>query len=98
MVDFAIQQEWDETFRTKVQRFWCAHKRVADLAKDLANLQKLYNDTQWEEYNSLHTLACTNAFHHLEPRILHDAPTTSDIPQAMLNAGYCKRYKLSKVS
>jgi hypothetical protein len=45
MVDFAIRQERDETLCTKVQRFRNAHDQVRDLAKDLANLQKLYNDT-----------------------------------------------------
>jgi hypothetical protein len=87
MVDFAIQQEGDETLYAEVQRFRNAHNQVKDLAEDLANLQKLYNDTRWEEQNSLRALARTNAFRRLEPRILHDALTTSDIPQAMLNAG-----------
>jgi hypothetical protein len=70
-----------------VQRFRNTHDRVRDLAEDLANLQKLYNNTQWEEHNSLCTLAHANAFCCLEPRILHDAPMTLDIPWAMLNAG-----------
>jgi hypothetical protein len=87
MVNFAVRQERDETLRAEVQCFWNAHDRVGDLAKDLANLQKLYNDMHWEEHNSLCALAHTNAFHCLEPRILHDALMTSDIPQAMLNAG-----------
>jgi hypothetical protein len=87
MVDFAVQQEGDETLRAEVQRFRRAHDHVGDLAEDLANLQKLYNDTHWEEQNSLRALARANAFRRLEPRILHDAPTTSDIPRAMLNAG-----------
>jgi hypothetical protein len=65
---------------------YSTHNRVGDLAKDLANLQKLYNKTQWEEHNSLCTLARANAFRHLEPRILHNAPTTLDIPWAVLNA------------
>jgi hypothetical protein len=46
MVDFAIRQEGDETLRTEVQRFRNAHDQVGDLAEDLANLQKLYNDTR----------------------------------------------------
>jgi hypothetical protein len=87
MVDFAVQQEGDETLRAEVQRFRRAHDHVGDLAEDLANLQKLYNDTHWEEQNSLRALAHANAFRRLEPRILHDAPTTSDIPRAVLNAG-----------
>jgi hypothetical protein len=87
MVDFAIRQERDETLHAEVQSFRNAHDQVGDLAEDLANLQKLYNDTQWEEQNSLWALAHANAFRCLEPRILHDAPMTSDIPQAMLNAG-----------
>jgi hypothetical protein len=86
MVDFAIWQEGDKTLRAEVQRFCNAHNQVEDLAEDLANLQKLYNDTHWEEQNSLQALARANAFHRLEPRILHDAPTTSDIPRAVLNA------------
>jgi hypothetical protein len=45
MVDFTIRQERDETLCTEVQRFRSAHDRVGDMAKDLANLQKLYNDT-----------------------------------------------------
>jgi hypothetical protein len=53
MVDFAVRQEGDETLRAEVQRFRRAHDQVRDLAKDLANLQKLYNDTRWEEQNSL---------------------------------------------
>jgi hypothetical protein len=87
MVDFAIHQERDKTLRAEVQQFWNAHNRVGDLAEDLANLQKLYNDTRWEEQNFLQALTCTNAFCHLKPRILHDAPMTSDIPRAVLNAG-----------
>jgi hypothetical protein len=87
MVDFAVQQERDDTLRAEVQRFRRAHDHVGDLAEDLANLQKLYNDTRWEEQNSLRALARANAFRRLEPRILHDAPTTSDIPRAVLNAG-----------
>jgi hypothetical protein len=87
MVDFAIQQERDETLHAKVQHFCNAHDQVGDLAEDLANLQKLYNDTHWEEQNSLRALARANAFRRLEPHILHDAPMTSDIPQAVLNAG-----------
>jgi hypothetical protein len=87
MVDFAVQQEGDETLRAEVQRFRRAHDHIGDLAEDLANLQKLYNDTCWEEQNSLRALARANAFRRLEPRILHDAPTTSDIPRAVLNAG-----------
>jgi hypothetical protein len=86
MVDFAIRQEGDKTLHAEVQRFRNAHDQVGDLAEDLANLQKLYNDTHWEEQNSLRTLARANAFRRLEPRILHDAPMTSDIPRAMLNA------------
>jgi hypothetical protein len=53
MVDFVVQQEGDETLRAEVQRFRRAHDHVGDLAEDLANLQKLYNDTRWEEQNSL---------------------------------------------
>jgi hypothetical protein len=87
MVNFAIRQEGDETLHAEVQRFWNAHNQVGDLAKDLANLQKLYNDIRWKEQNSLQALARANAFRRLEPCILHDAPTTLDIPQAMLNAG-----------
>jgi hypothetical protein len=87
MVDFAIQQEGDETLRAEVQCFRNAHDQVGDLAEDLANLQKLYNDTRWEEQNSLQALAHANAFCCLKPRILHDALTTSDIPWAVLNAG-----------
>jgi hypothetical protein len=45
MVDFAVRQERDETLCTEVQHFCNAHDRVRDLAEDLANLQKLYNDT-----------------------------------------------------
>jgi hypothetical protein len=86
MVNFAVRQEGDETLRTEVQHFRNAHDQVGDLAEDLANLQKLYNDTHWEEQNSLRALARANAFRRLEPRILHDAPTTSDIPRAVLNA------------
>jgi hypothetical protein len=62
MVDFAVQQERDEILHTEVQHFQNTHDRVRDLAKDLANLQKLYNDTRWEEHNSLCTLAHTNTF------------------------------------
>jgi hypothetical protein len=86
MVNFAIHQERDETLHAEVQRFRNVHNRVGDLAEDLANLQKLYNDMRWEEQNSLRTLARTNAFRHLEPCILHNAPMTLDIPQAVLNA------------
>jgi hypothetical protein len=86
MVDFAVQQEGDKTLCAEVQCFCNAHDQVGDLAKDLANLQKLYNDTHWEEQNSLQALARANAFHRLEPRILHDAPMTLDIPRAVLNA------------
>jgi hypothetical protein len=53
MVDFAIQQERDETLRAEVQHFRRAHDQVGDLAEDLANLQKLYNDMRWEEQNLL---------------------------------------------
>jgi hypothetical protein len=87
MVDFAIQQEGDETLHVEVQCFCRAHDHIGDLAEDLANLQKLYNNTRWEEQNSLRALMRANAFRHLEPRILHDAPTTSDIPRAVLNTG-----------
>jgi hypothetical protein len=87
MVDFAVWQERDKTLHAEVQHFQNAHNWVGDLAEDLANLQKLYNDTQWEEQNSLRALTHTNAFCRLEPCILHDAPMTSDIPQAVLNAG-----------
>jgi hypothetical protein len=87
MVDFTVRQEGDETLCAKVQCFRNAYNQVGDLAEDLANLQKLYNDMCWEEQNSLRALARANAFCHLEPRILHDAPMTSDIPWAMLNAG-----------
>jgi hypothetical protein len=87
MVDFAVCQEQDGTLHAEVQCFRCAHNRVGDLAEQLANIQKQYNDTRWEEYNSLCTLACTNAFCHLESCILHNALTTSDIPWAVLNAG-----------
>jgi hypothetical protein len=80
MVDFAIWQEGDETLRAEIQHFRNAHDQVGDLAEDLANLQKLYNDTCWEEQNSLRALARANAFCRLEPHILHDALTTSDIP------------------
>jgi hypothetical protein len=45
MVNFAIHQERDETLHAEVQWFWNTHNRVGDLAEDLANLQKLYNDT-----------------------------------------------------
>jgi hypothetical protein len=87
MVDFAICQEGVETLHAEVQCFQNAHDQVGDLAEDLANLQKLYNDTHWEEQNSLRALARANAFRRLEPCILHDAPTTSDIPWAVLNTG-----------
>jgi hypothetical protein len=53
MVDFAVQQEGDETLCVEVQHFRRAHDHVRDLAEDLANLQKLYNDTHWKEQNSL---------------------------------------------
>jgi hypothetical protein len=53
MVNFAVRQEGDETLRVEVQHFCNAHDQVGDLAEDLANLQKLYNDTCWEEQNSL---------------------------------------------
>jgi hypothetical protein len=53
MVDFAVQQKGDKTLCAEVQRFRRAHDHVGDLAEDLANLQKLYNDTCWEEQNSL---------------------------------------------
>ena len=62
MVDFALDGKRDTSLRGEVQRFRNAHHRVADLAKDLAKLKKLYLDTQWEEYNSLHTLAHANAY------------------------------------
>src|SRR5258708_1566084 len=42
---------------------------------------------RWEEYNSLRTLACANAYRRLKPCILHDTPISSNIPCAMLNAG-----------
>jgi hypothetical protein len=87
MVNFTIWQERDETLCAEVQRFRSTHDRVGDLAKDLANLQKLYNDTRWEEHNSLHTLAHANAFCRLKPCILHNALMTSDIPWAVLNTG-----------
>jgi hypothetical protein len=57
MVNFAVRQEGDETLHTEVQHFRNAHNQVRDLAEDLANLQKLYNDTRWEEQNSLRALA-----------------------------------------
>src|SRR5258708_7559287 len=52
MVDFALDGKRDTSLRGEVQRFRNAHHRVADLAKDLAKLKKLYLDTQWEEYHS----------------------------------------------
>jgi hypothetical protein len=77
MVDFAVQQEGDETLHAEVQCFRRAHNHVGDLAEDLANLQKLYNDTRWEEQNSLQALTRANAFRCLKPRILHDAPNNT---------------------
>ena len=87
MVDFALDRERDTLLSGEVQHFCQAHERVADLAKDLAKLKKLYWNTQWEEYNFLHMLAQANAFQCLKPHILHDVPISSNIPHAMFNAG-----------
>ena len=54
MVDFAINNERDISLHREVQRFHKAHQRMANLAEDLAKLKKLYWNTRWEEYNSLH--------------------------------------------
>ncbi len=74
MVDFALNTERDTTLQGEVQRFHNAHQKVADLAEELAKLKRLYWNTRWDEYNSLHTLAHANAYRRLEPHILHDAP------------------------
>src|SRR5258708_6103838 len=87
MVDFTLNTERDTTLQGEVQCFCNAHQKVANLAEDLAKLKWLYWNTQWDEYNSLHTLAHANAYRQLEPRILHDAPISSEIPPAILNAG-----------
>src|SRR5258708_17423504 len=87
MVNFALDGERDTCLQGEVQQFRRAHERVADLTEDLAKLKKLYWNTQWEEYNSLCTLAHTNAFQCLELHILHGAPLSSNIPYAVLNAG-----------
>jgi len=62
MVDFALNGERDTSLWGEVQRFRNAHQKVADLAKELAKLKKLYWNTWWDEYNSLHTLAHANAY------------------------------------
>ncbi len=62
MVDFALNGERDTSLQGEVQRFHSTHQKVADLAEDLAKLKKLYWNTWWDEYNSLHTLAHANAY------------------------------------
>jgi len=79
-VDWAIQQEGDDTIRAEVIRHRAAWTRVIRRACQVAEMRKQLADEQFALLQSMCRLARANAYRHLRHHITHDlTPATSTL-------------------
>jgi len=88
-VDWAMQQEGDDTIRAEVIRHWAACTKVIRRACQVAELCEQLADEQFALLQSTRRLARANAYRRLRRHITHDLmPATST-----LNARHISRVK-----
>ena len=77
-VDWAMQQEGDNTIRAEVIRHRAAWTKVIRRARQVAEIREQLADEQFALLQSTRRLACANAYRRLRRHITHDlTPATS---------------------
>jgi len=77
-VDWAMQQEGDDTIRAEVIRHRAVRTKVIRRARQVAEMREQLADEQFALLQSTRRLACTNAYRRLRRHITHDlTPATS---------------------
>jgi hypothetical protein len=77
LVDWAVDQEEDDTLKAKVTRYRALNKQASRIANHIAALRADLEDITKQRFESTKALGDTNAYAHIAPRVIYSTPPLS---------------------
>jgi len=74
LVDWALDQEEDDTLKAEVARYRAMTKRASRIANHIAALREDLADVTQQRFQSAKSLADANAYYRITPRVIYSMP------------------------
>jgi hypothetical protein len=74
LVDWALDQEEDDTLKAEVAQYRAMTKRASRIANHIAALREDLADITQQRFQSAKSLADANAYYHIAPRVIYSTP------------------------
>ena len=85
LVDWALNQEEDNTLKAEVARYRAMTKRASRIANHIAALREDLADISQQRFQSAKALANTNAYYHIAPHIIYSMPSLKHLTDNQVN-------------
>jgi hypothetical protein len=79
LVDWALDQEEDDTLKAEVARYRAMTKRASCIANHIAALREDLADVTQQRFQSAKSLADANAYGHIAPHVIYSTPPTEHL-------------------
>jgi hypothetical protein len=84
-VDWAVDQEEDDTLKAEVTRYRALNKRASRIANHIAALRADLEDVAKQRFESAKALTDANAYYCIAPRIIYSTPPLTYMTDNQVN-------------
>jgi hypothetical protein len=85
LVDWALDQEEDDTLKAEVARYRAMTKRASHIASHIAALHEDLADISQQRFQSAKSLADANAYYRIAPHVIYSTPPLEHLTDNQVN-------------
>jgi hypothetical protein len=85
LVDWAVDQEEDDTLKAEVARYRALNKQASHIANHIAALRVDLEDVTKQCFESIKALTDANTYYHIAPRVIYSMPPLTHMTDNQVN-------------